>query len=249
MNSSAVFAAGIASAAAALITSRFGVAGTLIGAAITTMIITGGSAVLKSYLESVTGRVRKMSVRPQGPQKPQNPAPGTIPARPDLRNNFMGRLRAAFNWFLHLSPLKRRAILVGAIVPGVIAFLISLGAVTALEVAIGKSLPCGLYNNCPVEADGSLSDSTRPSLLMGTKKPVDTVQDQRVQDFQQQAPDQQNVQPGEDPNVQPVDPQESATPEPVTPDGATPQEEAVEPSPMPAQEASPPAQESPSPSE
>ena len=53
-------AAGLAATAASFVTSRFGVAGTLLGAALTAMIITGGSAILKSYLESVSGRVRGM---------------------------------------------------------------------------------------------------------------------------------------------------------------------------------------------
>lgn len=258
VSGSGVIAAGVASATAALLTSRFGVAGTLIGAAITTMIITGGSAVLKSYLEGVTGRVRKVpgKVR-QGAGRIRNRRADeqkTIPARPDLRNNFMGRLRGAFDWFLRLPPLRRRAILAGAIVPAIIAFLISMGAVTALEVAIGNSLPCGVWNKCPVAADGSsVTGGTRPSLFLGKEKAVDATQDQQVPGSQQ-LPSQQNgqqgvdpnVQPGVDPDAQPVEPQQPATPDPATPD-VEPQEEPVEPAPAPApapaEEAAPPAQE------
>ena len=43
-------AAGLAATGAAFVTSRFGVAGTLLGAALTAMIITAGSAVLKAYI-------------------------------------------------------------------------------------------------------------------------------------------------------------------------------------------------------
>ncbi len=258
VSGSGVAAAGVASATAALITSRFGVAGTLIGAAITTMIITGGSAVLKSYLEGVTGRVRKVpgKVR-QGAGRIRNrnaDEQQAIPARPDLRNNFMGRLRGAFDWFLHLTPLRRRAILAGAVVPAVIAFLISMGAVTALEVAIGNSLPCGIWNKCPVAADGSsVTGGTRPTLFLGKEKAVDATQDQQVPGSQQ-LPSQQNGQQAVDPNVQPeadpgaqqVEPQQPATPDPAIPD-VEPQEEAVEPAPAPApapaEEAAPPAQE------
>ena len=63
INSSQVMAAGFAAAVAAFVTSRFGVTGTLLGAAITAMIITGGSAILKAYFETMTGRVRTVPDR------------------------------------------------------------------------------------------------------------------------------------------------------------------------------------------
>lgn len=235
---------------AALVTSRFGVAGTLIGAALTTMIITGGAAVLKSYLEGVTGRIRKVpgKVRERAgrTRSPQSNEPQNIPARPDLRNNFVGRLRAAFDWFLHLPPLRRRAILAGAIVPAVIAFLISMGAVTALEVAIGNSLPCGIWNKCPVTADGSQVRGT-PSILLNRERSVDTTQNQQIPGSQQ-LPGQQDVQPEADPSVQP------GTPEPVVPDSGTPgagDQQAIpeSPAPAPSDQAAPPIQETPVPSE
>lgn len=248
VSGSAVASAGLASALAALITSRFGVAGTLIGAALTTMIITGGAAVLKSYLEGVTGRIRKVpgKVRQRAGrrQSPQAAEPQNIPSRPDLRNNFIGRLRAAFDWFLRLPPLRRRAIMVGAIVPAIIAFLISMGAVTGLELAIGKSLPCGIWNNCPVAADGSPITSTRPTLVGGGSRSADT--QNPVQDFQQ-APGQQNVDPGVDPGVEPVEPQQPVTPEPGTPGAGEQPVDPATPAPAPADQA--PAQGTPVPSE
>ena len=56
-------AAGLAATAASFVTSRFGVAGTLLGAALTAMIITGGSAILRSYMEAASGRVRGMPTK------------------------------------------------------------------------------------------------------------------------------------------------------------------------------------------
>ncbi len=262
MSGSAVLSAGLASAVAALVTSRFGVAGTLLGAALTTMIITGGSAVLKSYLEGVTGRVRKVPGKFRGRggrmRSPQA-APQTLPARPDLRNNLVGRLRGAFDWFLRLSPLRRRAILAGAIVPTVVAFLISMGAITGLELAIGNSLTCGLYDKCPVAADGSLVKE-KPTLAGAGAKIGSAAQDQQVQDFQQTPgqPDVQpevdpNVQPGADPSVQPgADPgAQPATPEPVVPDSGTPgagDQQAIPETPAPSDQVAP-APETPAPSE
>lgn len=270
ISGSSVAAAGLASATAALVTSRFGVAGTLIGAALTTMIITGGSAILRSYLEGVTGRVRKVpgKVREKAGRgrNTQDNEPRNIPERPDLRNNFMGRIRASFDWFRRLSPLRKRTILVGAIVPAVIAFLISMGVVTSLELAIGKSLPCGLWNKCPVTADGSQVTNTRPSAVGGGAESGTSSQDQQSPGSEQQTPGQENAQPdaadpnaqpGSDPSAQPADPQQPATPDPGVPDSGTPdsgtpgsgqpQEQPVEPAP--ADPSSPPAQGTPAPSE
>ncbi len=71
-----VVAAGLASTTAAIVTSRFGVAGTLLGAALTTMIITGGSAILKGYLESATANMRTAG-RPDAPRSRRRRCRGT----------------------------------------------------------------------------------------------------------------------------------------------------------------------------
>lgn len=167
---SAVLGAGLASALAVVITSRFGVAGTLIGAAVTTMIITGGSVILKAYLESISGRVRrapgKMRERASRMKEPWNMTRPDLPGRPDLRNNFMGRLRAALDWFSNLSPLRRRSIIGATLVPALIAFLIGIGTITAAELGTGKSLSCGVWNKCPgaTTASDSTGGNARTSL-------------------------------------------------------------------------------------
>ena len=152
---SQVVSAGLASAAAALVTSRFGVAGTLLGAAITAMIITGGSAILKAYLESVTGHVRKVpgKLRSRRHRKTERfSEPATMPDRPDLRDNFAGRMRAALGWFSNLPQAGRRPILVKGAIAAAIAFVICMGAVFAVEKGIGNSLSCGFWGTCPVGA-------------------------------------------------------------------------------------------------
>jgi hypothetical protein len=151
---SQILAAGFAAAVAAVVTSRFGVAGTLLGSALTAMIITGGSAILKAYLEGVTGNVRKV---PRKLQERRNrrqrdgrqAEPDTMPGRPDLRDNFAGRMRAALDWFSHLPPLARRSILVKGLIAAAVAFVIGMGAVFAVERGIGNSLSCGLWAKCP----------------------------------------------------------------------------------------------------
>lgn len=153
VSGSQVIAAGFASATAAFVTSRFGVAGTLLGAAVTAMIITGGSAILKSYLESVTGRVRKVPdrLKTRGEQRKAQRygEPETLPERPDLLDNSAGRMRAAMDWFSHLPPLARRSILVKGLIAAAVAFVIGMGAVWGVERVINNSLSCGFWANCP----------------------------------------------------------------------------------------------------
>lgn len=175
---STVLAAGFASATAATVTSSFGVAGTLVGAALTTMIITGGSVILKTYLETVSGHVRRVPEKVRARANRQragrsSAGAATIPGRPNLRDNFVGRLRAAFDWFARLSISRRRSILVGSVVPAVIAFIVAMGAVTSAELAIGKSLSCGLWGKCPVSVadtggEVSSADTTLSRLTRGS---------------------------------------------------------------------------------
>ena len=144
-------AAGLAATAASFVTSRFGVAGTLLGAALTAMIITGGSAILKSYMESVSGRVRGMptKLRSNRGQQRAGGYGGTMPERPDLRDNFVGRMRAALDWFSHLPAFSRRSILLKGLLAAAVAFVICLGVVWGAEKVIGNSLSCGLWAKCP----------------------------------------------------------------------------------------------------
>jgi hypothetical protein len=153
VSGSQILAAGFAAAVAAVVTSRFGVAGTLLGTALTAMIITGGSAILKAYLETVTGNVRKaprkLRERRNRWRAGRSGEPDTMPDRPDLRDNFAGRMRAALGWFSHLPPLMRRSILVKGVIGAAVAFAISMGAVYAVEKGIGNSLSCGIWGKCP----------------------------------------------------------------------------------------------------
>ena len=147
-------AAGLAATAASFVTSRFGVAGTLLGAALTAMIITGGSAILRSYMETVSGRVRGMptKLRSQRGQQKAGGVDGTMPGRPDLRDNFVGRMRAALDWFSHLPTLSRRSILIKGLVAAAVALVICMGVVWGAEKVIGNSLSCGIWAKCPPDA-------------------------------------------------------------------------------------------------
>jgi hypothetical protein len=168
-----VVSAGLASTAAAFVTSRFGVAGTLLGAALTAMIITGGSAILRSYLENVPNKLR---ARRQRRKAGRSAKPDTLPERPDLRDNFMGRMRAAMGWFSQLPLFTRRSILVKGLIGGAVAFMIGIGAVYAAETIIGNSLSCGLWSNCPKGATpgthlgGGDGVGASPTITLGRAK-------------------------------------------------------------------------------
>jgi hypothetical protein len=168
-----VVSAGLASAAAAFVTSRFGVAGTLLGAALTAMIITGGSAILRSYLESVPSKLRARRERRKAGRYAE---PDTLPERPDLRDNFMGRMRAAMGWISQLPLLTRRSILLKGLIGAAIAFMLGIGAVYAAETIIGNSLSCGLWSNCPKGATpgthlgGGDGIGASPTITLGRAK-------------------------------------------------------------------------------
>jgi hypothetical protein len=162
VDSHQIMAAGLAATGAAFVTSRFGVAGTLLGAALTAMIITGGSAVLKAYIENAAGRVRSGATRLQerrdaragsAAQEPEAPtAQANPPGRPDLRDNFAGRMRAAIEWFRRLPTPARRPVLIKALLAAAVALVICLVAIWGVEKLIGNSLSCGIWSNCPYGA-------------------------------------------------------------------------------------------------
>ena len=204
VSGSQVMAAGFAAATAAFVTSRFGVAGTLLGAALTAMIITGGSAILKAYLESVTGNVRKV---PRKLRERRNrwkagraaEPPETMPGRPDLRDNFAGRMRAALGWFSHLPALTRRSILVKGLIAAAVAFVIGMAAVYGVERVIGNSLSCGIWAKCPEGANPGIhigedrGTGAKSSLSLGRAKTNSAAPGFEAQDpASRQNPFQQN---------------------------------------------------------
>jgi hypothetical protein len=258
-------AAGFAAAAAAFVTSRFGVAGTLLGAALTAMIITGGSAILKAHLETVTGNVRKvprkLRERRSRWKGGRSTEPETLPERPDLRDNFAGRMRAALDWFSHLPPLVRRSILVKGLIAAAVAFVIGMGAIWAVEKGIGNSLSCGIWAKCPegaapgIHLGGEDRDTGANSTLsFGRAKtgaaPAYERQDPAFQQ-EQQAPSYQQGNPGYE-RPTPSDPRNEPGRGMLEPERPVERENPAQPkppssaSPAPG-EASPPAGEKPLP--
>ena len=148
-----VLAVGIASPAAAAITSRFGVAGTLIGLALSAVFVTAAVDFLKVYLARVPGAVTTI--------------PGGFRKRSSLGNVFE-RMRRPFSKFASLPRPRRRSILIGSIAAAGISFAVGLIVVTGLELGVGKSLSCWVWEECSTEessADDSSSRTARASTL------------------------------------------------------------------------------------
>ena len=153
-----VLAVGIASPAAAAITARFGVAGTLIGLALSAVFITAAVDFLKVYLARVPGAVTTI--------------PGGFRKRSSLGNVFE-RMRRPFSKFASLPRPRRRSILIGSVAAAGISFVVGLIVVTGLELGVGKSLSCWVWEECSTvessadDSSGSARASTLPSVLGG----------------------------------------------------------------------------------
>ena len=154
-----VLAVGIASPAAAAITARFGVAGTLIGLALSAVFITAAVDFLKVYLARVPEAVTTI--------------PGGFRKRSPLRNVFE-RIRRPFSKFASLPRTRRRSVLIGSVAAAGISFVVGLIVVTGLELGVGKSLSCWVWEECSTEASsadgsGTARASTLPSILGGVQ--------------------------------------------------------------------------------
>ena len=152
-----VLAVGIASPAAAAITARFGVAGTLIGLALSAVFITAAVDFLKVYLARVPEAVTTI--------------PGGFRKRSPLRNVFE-RMRRPFSKFSSLPRPRRRSILIGSVAAAGISFVVGLLVVTGLELGVGKSLSCWVWDECSTEessddGSGTTRASTLTSILGG----------------------------------------------------------------------------------
>ncbi len=142
ISGSAVMAAGLASTIAAMITSRFGVAGTLVGTALAAMLVTGLSAILRAYLESASNKMRRARTGFQKKGSFRPAGGGNVLQRAD-------RMGDALGWFSLMPGFKRRALFIKILLGAVAAFIISMILVTVVEAGIGNSLSCGLWANCP----------------------------------------------------------------------------------------------------
>jgi hypothetical protein len=160
-----VIAAGLTSATIAAITSVFGWPGTLLGAGFSAMVMSTTSEIYKGYLNSIARRVVLLAGRPAPPPvDPLADRPPPPPWDPTSRARRLPRrirVSAALRWFsFRISPEMRRSLLSRGLQVGVVATIIGLGIVTAVELDLGGNLPCAIWNT-----DCSPEGINPPSIL------------------------------------------------------------------------------------
>jgi hypothetical protein len=162
-----VLAVGIVSPAAAALTSRFGVAGTLVGLAVSAVIITAGVDLLKVYLARVPGAVTTI--------------PGGLRKKSSLRN-VLERMKRPFSKLGSLPRPRRRSLLIGSLVAAGISCVVGLILITVLELGVGKSLSCWVWDECSTTEESSAANdsgrtaqaSTMSSILGGVQSATST---------------------------------------------------------------------------
>lgn len=229
--------AGLASTVAAAVTSRFGVAGTILGAGITAMLVTGGAAVLRSYLESATGKMREMPSRfkgRSGEQKMARFGKGTN------RSSFFERFRHALGWFARLPALNRSSVLKRGLWGALAALIIGLIFITVTEFVIGNSLSCGFWGKCRVGAAPGIhltgadraANGAGPSVTFGQPK-ANNVAPGTVQEpvpdagSEQQGPSIFGGGGGEEPDASTASPEPNPSTASPEPDASTASPEAA----------------------
>jgi hypothetical protein len=189
-----VLAVGIASTASAAVTSRFGVAGTLLGLFLSAVFVTAAADFLKVYLARVPGAVTTI--------------PGGFRKKSSLQNVFE-RMRRPFSKFASLPRARRRSILIGSVAAAGISFLIGLTIVTVLEVGVGKNLSCWVWDDCSTKssADGSSTarSSTLPTILSGVQSVSSSTPQVSPSIPQQQPGSSAGSTPGAAPSQAPAD--------------------------------------------
>jgi hypothetical protein len=168
-----VLAVGIVSPAAAAITSRFGIGGTLVGLFLSSVFITAGVDFLKVYLARVPGAVTTI--------------PGGLRKKSSLVNVFE-RIKRPFSKFASLPRPRRRSLLIGSLAAAGISCIVGLVLITGLELGVGKSMSCWVWDECSAAEEssdngggGSARASTLPSILGGAQSATSTAPQQQVE--------------------------------------------------------------------
>jgi hypothetical protein len=174
-----ILAVGIASPAATVVTSRFGVAGTLLGLALSAIFVTAAVDVLKVYLGRIPGAVTTI--------------PGGLRKKPFFRRAFE-KTKVPFRKFASLPSARRRSILIRSVVAAGVSLLVGLIIITALEFGVGKSLSCWVWDECIKESSAERSGrtaraSTLPSVLGGGQRAGSSI-------LQEDSPSNLRQQPG-----------------------------------------------------
>jgi hypothetical protein len=156
-----VLAVGIVAPAATALTSRFGVAGTLVGLAVSSVLITVGVDLLKVYLARVPGAVTTI--------------PGGLRKKSSL-GILLERIKRPFSKLASLSRPRRRSLLIGSLAAAGVSCIVGLILVTVLELGVGKSMSCWVWDDCSTEESSAADSSARtarastlPTILGGAQ--------------------------------------------------------------------------------
>src|SRR5215204_1197161 len=173
-----VLAVGLVSPAAAAITSRFGIAGTLLGLALSSVFITAGVDLLKVYLARVPGAVTTI--------------PGGFRKKSSLRNLFEG-MKRPFSKVASLPHPRRRSFIVGSLLAAGVSCLVGLMLITLLEVGVGKNLSCWVWDDCSTQYSSS---ADLPTIFGGVQSVSSSAATEVAPSNPQQQPDSSAVTPG-----------------------------------------------------
>ena len=171
-----VLAVGLVSPAAAAITSRFGIAGTLLGLALSSVFITAGVDLLKVYLARVPGAVTTI--------------PGGFRKKSSLRNLFEG-IKRPFSKVASLPHPRRRSFIIGSLLAAGVSCVVGLMLITLLEVGVGKNLSCWVWDDCSTE-----SSSADPTIFGAVQSVSSSAGTEVAPSNPQQQPDSSAVTPG-----------------------------------------------------
>ena len=156
--------------------SRFGVAGTLIGLALRAMILTAVADFLKFYLAcnpQAAAQTAAHAAHRATHAAQRRRCQGEEACWYALFSEKRAGSKRVFREFSpHLHPLSR-SVLICSVPAAGISLLMGLGVVTAIELSVGKSLACWVWDECPVESsstnDGEETQTnTQLSVLGGT---------------------------------------------------------------------------------
>src|SRR5215208_4113262 len=171
-----VLAVGLVSPAAAAITSRFGIAGTLVGLVLSSVLITTGVDLLKVYLARVPGAVTTI--------------PGGLRKKSSLRNLFEG-MKRPFSKVASLPRPRRRSFIIGSLLAAGVSCVVGLMLITLLEVGVGKNLSCWVWDECSTE-----SSSADPTIFDAVQSVSSSAGTEVAPLNPQQQPDSSAVTPG-----------------------------------------------------
>jgi hypothetical protein len=126
VNATDVVASGLAGVTVATLSSKLGIDGTLLGVGIASMAGTASRSIYKGYLNRATTTTTTIT---------------------DGRSVVV-RVLAALRWFTFRPRQERRSILRRALIAGVVAFLLGVAVIAALEVRAQTSFSCLIWGEC-----------------------------------------------------------------------------------------------------